>query len=64
MRDNTAVALLVCGITKINKRLTKKALLLLRLFQNSHLLQVNSGFGAFASLKTALFIQPLTTQSG
>ena len=55
MRDNTAVALLVCCITKINERLTEKALLLLRLSPNPHLLQVNSGFGAFVSLKNSSF---------
>ena len=39
-------------------RLTKKALLLLRLTENTHLCLVNCVFSGFASLKIALFIQP------
>ena len=42
----------------VKTRLTKKAILSLCSPSNAHLRLVNSAFSGFASLKTALFIQP------
>ena len=50
------------GVLFYSVRLTKKALLSLYLSPNPHLLQVNCGFGAYASLKIALFILTSTNE--